>query len=684
MTSTPSPVPIDRKDFCCPYCQREFSRLEHLQRHTRRHTHEKPYHCDCGALFSRRDLLRRHERIVHGAINHSTDRRSSRRRAEGAPPTESFRENWSCHGEQSRQANNNTLEGPAISHSTALQSQSRRPEVRTNIQAPSFFPAPRIALSPLSRIQRISQRSNIDIPSVETQILPYFSHPVVTDSQRAILLLAVEGFVSSDLSLPSTNSLTRYLAGYFTGFYPQVPFTHAPTFKLESCSPELCLAMLSVGAVYRHEFHSAVKLFSVAKTLVLERQRQEGKATIERAMQLTNSEMSARTDYVDQIQTLLCLGWFATWQKDAALRNELHGLRALLANSLTLSGLDDISPCSAIWEVWAQQESGRRTKYFAFCFLNIQGMAYGMPPVVWAHDVKMRLPCSCPEWTAPDAGTWALLQQTVPIQRDRFSDALRSLLSTSEQRNLSPVANYVLLHGLIQSIMSNQIVNESLGVTSSSQSQALFQNALYRWTLGWEQTPESNLEPTDPNGPLPFISSTLLSFAYIRNCSSISLGRHRTLPWGPGTTADLFRISSPIERSSNELLAAQHAAHILESLVSLGIQYVQNHQPSVWNIEAALCSFQCFLFLGKWLRALQLDIQHKPLTDAEDSFTRRVQTIVLEGLQSITSSHAEVDLTRLDVLADQIFKLGSHAMRGNSPWPYIKAIGDLLGESTLS
>lgn len=28
-------------------------------------THEKPFSCTCGALFTRKDLLRRHERIVH-------------------------------------------------------------------------------------------------------------------------------------------------------------------------------------------------------------------------------------------------------------------------------------------------------------------------------------------------------------------------------------------------------------------------------------------------------------------------------------------------------------------------------------------------------------------------------------------------------------------------------------------
>ncbi|KAJ4256902.1 hypothetical protein NW762_008998 [Fusarium torreyae] len=49
----------------CPYCDRGFRKLEHLRRHTRIHTKEKPYVCHCGSSFSRRDLLRRHDRLSH-------------------------------------------------------------------------------------------------------------------------------------------------------------------------------------------------------------------------------------------------------------------------------------------------------------------------------------------------------------------------------------------------------------------------------------------------------------------------------------------------------------------------------------------------------------------------------------------------------------------------------------------
>ncbi|KAI2716338.1 transcriptional regulator family: C2H2 zinc finger and Fungal Specific TF [Penicillium roqueforti] len=50
----------------CPYCQRSFSRAEHLQRHVRSHTNDKPFSCDiCSKSFGRNDLMIRHKRLVH-------------------------------------------------------------------------------------------------------------------------------------------------------------------------------------------------------------------------------------------------------------------------------------------------------------------------------------------------------------------------------------------------------------------------------------------------------------------------------------------------------------------------------------------------------------------------------------------------------------------------------------------
>ncbi|KAJ5651634.1 uncharacterized protein N7484_005357 [Penicillium longicatenatum] len=53
----------------CRFCNKEFKRFEHLRRHERIHTHEKPFVCHCGRPFSRQDLLSRHERLRHAPVS---------------------------------------------------------------------------------------------------------------------------------------------------------------------------------------------------------------------------------------------------------------------------------------------------------------------------------------------------------------------------------------------------------------------------------------------------------------------------------------------------------------------------------------------------------------------------------------------------------------------------------------
>ncbi|AOA64381.1 Transcription factor [Komagataella phaffii CBS 7435] len=52
--------------FVCQTCTRAFARQEHLKRHERSHTKEKPFSCGiCSRKFSRRDLLLRHAQKLH-------------------------------------------------------------------------------------------------------------------------------------------------------------------------------------------------------------------------------------------------------------------------------------------------------------------------------------------------------------------------------------------------------------------------------------------------------------------------------------------------------------------------------------------------------------------------------------------------------------------------------------------
>lgn len=112
--ASPSPQRTGRgvKARICNHCGRAFRRTEHLERHvrtrklslgvgvvrpprirrlTRSHvldTKEKPFICFCGAAFTRRDLLKRHNRISHedGLISPDSQPPSAVKAAHQAPP----------------------------------------------------------------------------------------------------------------------------------------------------------------------------------------------------------------------------------------------------------------------------------------------------------------------------------------------------------------------------------------------------------------------------------------------------------------------------------------------------------------------------------------------------------------------------------------------------------------------
>lgn len=71
----PRPKMERPKLYICEACSRPFARLDHLKRHMRTHTKEKPFPCPhCASCFARRDLLLRHQRKLHQSVATSKPR----------------------------------------------------------------------------------------------------------------------------------------------------------------------------------------------------------------------------------------------------------------------------------------------------------------------------------------------------------------------------------------------------------------------------------------------------------------------------------------------------------------------------------------------------------------------------------------------------------------------------------
>ncbi|KAF2134435.1 hypothetical protein P153DRAFT_427136 [Dothidotthia symphoricarpi CBS 119687] len=529
----------------------------------------------------------------------------------------------------------------------------------------------------------------------------------VTEEHRNFMILLLESLPSpiSKFEIPSRHTLTRYITAFFGGFHSHFPFIHAPTYKPSSSPLELTLSMCAAGAQYCFERRSSERLFRIAKAIVLERLRQKQVYFGSQILAFTAStdiipQESATVSRhwgpwlpLDLAKTLLILVGFATWEKEDLLQ-QAFALRGLLVQILRDIGLkeDDhnsggSTSRSAKWDEWVQRESTRRTKLVAYCYINVHSIAYNTHPLLWSSELHLRLPCCTLTWQAPSATQWTALQREGKEEQMPFQQALSILLQgTTDLGSVlpipSPIGNYILLHALIQRI---HVVRElsspatSPATISTSELQTL-SCALRSWTSLWQQTPESTLDPNNESGPIPFTSSALLVVAYVR--LSLDIGQHRYLESrDPDVIANGLSQLPEIERNDNLLSGLLYSTHALSIPVRLGIDRVARSQAFFWSVQHAISSFECAIFLGKWLCSIPSPLLEESLSRSEHRILHWIRCIVKEAYAVVDFDDAEESEGEL-IVPNDTFALGLCVLniwcrffQGNTQWPFVVNLG---------
>jgi hypothetical protein len=409
-------------------------------------------------------------------------------------------------------------------------------------------------------------------------------------------------------------------------------------------------------------------------------------------------------EQMESIQALLLLTAFATWERHTELLREALAFQSTLARLVRESGLisPEIiqAPEDLTWEDWIKVEGDKRTKLIVYCFFNLHSITWNVPPLILNSEIKLNLPDPGNEWKATSAEQWSKLHlSNAVVPQVPFQVAFARLFSAqspAEITPISPLGNYVLIHALIQQIFfARQLSLAWPGVAGSSlrvEDITVLDRGLRAWKSGWKRTPESSLDPQNPNGPVAFTSTALLGLAYIR--LHVDMGPLRHLETRDATQIATTLLNTPdIRRDPRLTPALLHSAHALSIPVRLGIDFVARTQTFFWSIQHSLCSLECAFLLSKWLTVLSrlkseggapvTEHERKLLLWVRSLLDETEMTVQLDGNANdhtvLNESRELLDNThKMRSLSVAVVRVWSKTFKGNTSWAIVDMIGSAL------
>ncbi|KAH6678770.1 hypothetical protein F5X68DRAFT_138929 [Plectosphaerella plurivora] len=403
---------------------------------------------------------------------------------------------------------------------------------------------------------------------------------------------------------PTRHTLSRYLEGYVRGFHEHLPFLHLPTFSPTEAPEELVLSMAAVGALYKFEHARGYELLTTAR------------AAVDARLGTLVPEMMASTDVpaaalaTPTMQALVALVAMSSWGSGRLVAGALE-LGTQLAMLLRLSRISEPEPeteTDTSWRAWIAVEERRRTMMVGFALLNLQAVAFDTPPPIANREIGLNLPCAIDAWRAPTETRWRQSRERGISVSVSYKTSLTSLLAgqdVPEAADVSALGNYLLMHGLVQQILTERqaAIGHEDGPSLSDDVVESLSRALQAWQRCWGGGGESTLDPLSSHGPVAFNATALLRIAYIRLVAD--LGPHRSV-----MTRDPARLARSVaraplpalRRSRHADVAAGQCVGVLSILVRAGIGYVSRTHSHTWSIIHSLSYIECACFLSLWLR----------------------------------------------------------------------------------
>ncbi|KAH6980648.1 hypothetical protein BKA56DRAFT_585825 [Ilyonectria sp. MPI-CAGE-AT-0026] len=688
-------IPAEASDFSsldrphsCSYCNRSFRRPEHLQRHTRTHTKEKPYACQCGSSFTRRDLLRRHERLVHepaapasvhndircmpssiqaeitvstaGASSDADSRPSQASISSGSilPLPPEYHHIYSTLRDQPSQ-DNPLHDFTTFINNSGLRQLAHFPEVADLRQIASHPERDRISVPDIVEAGH-SPSSQLERPEVRTSCL------FVSDDMLQPYLGQLGGF-----TLPPTQSIERYYKRYMENGRFQV--IH-PSLRPDNFHPSLKLAILALGAQLLFEDRNATSLFRASRSITLE---------------LWTSQVNIQQETGQKFQlasAFLLLTDFVKGDQPLTLPQHLGVLQSGLICSLGNNEASAFNVREAEFNEWAKGETDRRTEVFGLCVVLVQTFLLPSLPGVLNIGQHVRFPCSPDAWNlrSPEEFSATLNTPVGPFpQADEIHQVFETFFkgTVPKPTGLTPTTLYILTTFLTRRVIPPRELTtpNHNGIQDNSCSGQVERAAgqCYEALQALESRPAAFASRTQK--ALIHDTRCLIRLVYVRLLLDLSSGmRLLHTHDAKKIAAALHHCNDPSRLPMESLLhTVNQCVEVLEQPAASGVVLFVRVHVSCWSLESLVSSFECIVFLSKWI--CHFDAGCSP-SKVELEILRRVWELTKVAWLSIEDSEALPTDPSMNDLAISNLRTWAHILKSYSNRPFTQLFGQSLDE----